>query len=133
MSETIFHGGAQSRLDYGRHGRAETDFKVRFNEATSEKAREIREMLEPVSASIRTEVASVRSGVASLAMKKNRPNWSEVLSLDVISFLRYYCRLRLDVVRGSHKTQRPLGIRYRWQDWRYREHLKRVENKAWGS
>ncbi len=132
MTETNYHGGVRSRLVYGRYGRAETDFKVNFN-AVSEKAREIREMLEPVSASIRSEVASVRSEVASIAKKRTRPNWSEVLSLDVISFLRYYCQLRLDVLRGSHKTHRPLGLIYRWQDWQYREHLKRVENKTWGS
>ena len=132
MSKTGYQSGAWSRLDYGRRGRAETDFKVSFN-AVSEKAREIREMLEPVSASIRSDVASVRSGVASIASKRTRPNWSEVLSLDVISFLRYYCQLRLDVLRGLHKTQRPLGLIYRWQDWRYREHLKRVKNKTWGS
>lgn len=99
------------------------DFKVKLNQA-SENAREIREMLEPVSASLRASVAAVTE-------HRTRPKWSEVLSLDVFSFLRYYCRLRLDVWRGVHKTQRPLGIAYRWQDWQYREHLKRVENKAW--
>ena len=132
MSETGCHGDARSRLDYGPHGRAEMDFRVTFRKV-SDKARDIREMMEPVSASIRSEVASVQSEMASIVRKRTRPDWSEVLSLDVISFLRYYCRLRLDVLRGLHTTQRPLGIRYRWQDWKYREHLRRVENKAWGS
>lgn len=59
--------------------------------------------------------------------------WSEVLTLDVVWLLWFYCRLRLEVLRGAHKTQRPLGIVYRWRDWEYQQPLKRVESKSWSA
>lgn len=65
--------------------------------------------------------------------ENTRLDWSKVLWLDIVSFLFYYGRLRFDVLRGTHKTVRPLGIGYRWRDWQYQQHLKRVENKSWGS
>jgi len=49
----------------------------------------------------------------------------------VLAFLRYYVRLRVDVLLGRHKTSRPLGLRYRWRQWQYTQHLKWLQERAW--
>ncbi len=49
----------------------------------------------------------------------------------MLSFLRYYCKLRLDVLLGRYSAARPLGIRYRWQVWKYQRHVERARDKGW--
>ena len=49
----------------------------------------------------------------------------------MISFLLYYVRLRADVLLGRHKTSRPLGLRYRWRQWQYMQHLKWLKGREW--
>lgn len=49
----------------------------------------------------------------------------------MLSFLRYYVRLRAEVLLGRHKTSRPLGLRYRWKQWQYTQHLKWLKERAW--
>jgi len=49
----------------------------------------------------------------------------------VLSFLLYYVRLRIDVLLGRHQTSRPLGPRYRWRQWQYTQHLRRLKNREW--
>ena len=49
----------------------------------------------------------------------------------MLSFLRYYVRLRADVLLGRHKTSRPLGLRYRWRQWRYTQHMKWIKERGW--
>ena len=49
----------------------------------------------------------------------------------MLSFLRYYARLRVEVLLGRHKTSRPLGPRYRWRQWHYTQHLKRLRGREW--
>jgi hypothetical protein len=49
----------------------------------------------------------------------------------VLSFLRYYVRLRVNVLLGRHNTSRPLGLRYRWQQWQYTQHLKWITERGW--
>ncbi len=43
---------------------------------------------------------------------------------DVRAFLRYYFKLRFDVLRGRHQTSYPLGIWWRWRNWRHNQRLK---------
>lgn len=47
------------------------------------------------------------------------------------TFLRYYGKLMAGVMLGRRKVTRPLGIMYRWRQWRYAEHLKRTQARAW--
>jgi hypothetical protein len=49
----------------------------------------------------------------------------------VLSFLLYYVRLRAGVLLGRHKTSRPLGLSYRWRQWQYTQHLKRIKGREW--
>ncbi len=49
----------------------------------------------------------------------------------MLSFLLYYVRLRVKVQLGRHKTSRPLGLRYRWRQWQYTQHLKRLKGREW--
>lgn len=49
----------------------------------------------------------------------------------MLSFLLYYVRLRVEVLLGFHKTAHPLGLRYRWRQWQYTQHLKRVKGREW--
>jgi len=42
------------------------------------------------------------------------------LSTNPLAFLRYYLKLRLDVLLGRHRTPRPLGIAWRWRHWKQR-------------
>ncbi len=41
-------------------------------------------------------------------------------STNPLAFLRYYVKLRLDVLLGRHHTPRPLGIGWRWRHWKHR-------------
>lgn len=41
-------------------------------------------------------------------------------STNPFAFLRYYVKLRLDVLLGGHRTPRPLGIVWRWRHWKQR-------------
>jgi hypothetical protein len=36
-----------------------------------------------------------------------------------VRFLGYYGKLLLTVVLRTHRTSRPLGIKYRWRNWRH--------------
>ena len=49
----------------------------------------------------------------------------------MLSFLLYYVRLRVEVVLGRHRTSRPLGLRYRWRQWQYTQHLKWLKERGW--
>ena len=49
----------------------------------------------------------------------------------MLSFLLYYVRLRVEVMLGRHRTSRSLGLRYRWRQWRYTQHLKRLKGREW--
>ena len=49
----------------------------------------------------------------------------------MLSFLRYYVRLRVNALLGRHTTSRPLGLRYRWRQWQYTQHLKWLKERAW--
>jgi hypothetical protein len=49
----------------------------------------------------------------------------------VLSFLMYYVRLRVEVLLGHHRTSRPLGLRYRWRQWQYTQHLRWLKNREW--
>ena len=49
----------------------------------------------------------------------------------MLSFLLYYIRLRADVLLGRHNTSRPLGLRYRWRQWQYTQHLKWLKERGW--
>ncbi len=51
----------------------------------------------------------------------------------VLSFLGYYCKLRIRALLGRHRTPRPLGVRFRWQVWNYRQHVKRVQDRDWSA
>jgi hypothetical protein len=51
--------------------------------------------------------------------------------LELISFLKYYSRLRLEVLLGRRATSRPLGIAYRWKVWNYVRHIERVRKREW--
>jgi DNA-directed RNA polymerase specialized sigma24 family protein len=35
----------------------------------------------------------------------------------LISFLFYYCKVRLGTISGTYRTYHPLDIRWRWQHW----------------
>ena len=41
-------------------------------------------------------------------------------STNPFAFLRYYVKLRLNVLLGGHRTPRPLGIVWRWRHWKQR-------------
>ena len=49
----------------------------------------------------------------------------------MLSFLWYYVRLRVNVLLGRHQTSRPLGLRYRWRQWQYTQHLKWLKGREW--
>ena len=51
----------------------------------------------------------------------------------MFSFLRYYVRLRVEVLLGRRTAGGPLGLRYRWRYWRYTQHLKRLKERSWQS
>jgi hypothetical protein len=46
-------------------------------------------------------------------------------------FLRHYARLRLDVLRGRHTTERPLGVGFRWRQWQYERNMRRIKERRW--
>jgi len=41
-------------------------------------------------------------------------------STNPFAFLRYYVKLRLNVLLGRHRTPRPLGLGWRWRHWKNR-------------
>jgi hypothetical protein len=41
-------------------------------------------------------------------------------STNPFAFLRYYVKLRFDVLLGQHETPRPLDIGWRWRHWKRR-------------
>ena len=49
----------------------------------------------------------------------------------MLAFLAYYLRLRWDVLTGRRQTSRPLGVRYRWRQWEYGQHQRRVLERDW--
>ena len=49
----------------------------------------------------------------------------------MLSFLLYYVRLRVDVLLGRHQTSRPLGLRYRWRQWQYMQHMRWIKGREW--
>jgi hypothetical protein len=49
----------------------------------------------------------------------------------MLSFLRYYIRLRVAVLLGRHQTSRPLGLRYRWRQWQYTQHMNWLKGREW--
>ena len=49
----------------------------------------------------------------------------------MFGFLRYYLRLRWEVLTGRRQTTGPLGIRYRWRQWQYEQFLRRVRERDW--
>jgi hypothetical protein len=49
----------------------------------------------------------------------------------MLSFLWYYVWLRVNVLFGRHKTSHPLGLRYRWRQWQYTQHLKWLKGREW--
>ena len=49
----------------------------------------------------------------------------------MLSFLRYYIRLRVAVLLGRHQTSRPLGLRYRWRQCQYTQHMKWLKEREW--
>ena len=49
----------------------------------------------------------------------------------MLSFLLYYVRLRVDVLLGRHQTTRSLGLRYRWRQWQYTQHLRWLKDRTW--
>lgn len=49
----------------------------------------------------------------------------------MLSFLEYYIRLRVGVLLGRRTTARPLGLCYRWRQWQYMQHQKRLSERSW--
>lgn len=47
-------------------------------------------------------------------------------TLEAISFLWYFVRLRLNVALGQYYTANPIDIRWRW---RYYQHLQQIEHR----
>lgn len=55
------------------------------------------------------------------------PAWSHDESMqpsEVLSFMRYYVKLRLKVLLGLHQTTHSLGIKYRWRNWQHQHRNK---------
>jgi len=38
---------------------------------------------------------------------------------EVVSFVWYYIKLRLNVLLGRHQTSHSLGVKYRWRTWQH--------------
>ena len=71
------------------------------------------------SAAVRPDGAGLRSG----------PRREQ--GVEVFGFLRYYLRLRWEVLTGRRQTTRPLGVGFRWRQWKYERHLRRVQERDW--
>ncbi|MGI9107876.1 MAG: hypothetical protein ACR2G4_16695 [Pyrinomonadaceae bacterium] len=52
------------------------------------------------------------------------PNEEKTHSANPLAFLRYYLKLRLDVMLGRHRTPRPLDLDWRWRHWKQRRKRK---------
>jgi hypothetical protein len=37
--------------------------------------------------------------------------------MEKVLFSFYYFKLRLNVLMGKHKTEHPLGLKWRWKHW----------------
>jgi hypothetical protein len=51
----------------------------------------------------------------------------------LLAFLKYFARLRLEVLLGRRAASAPLGLGYRWRLWQYRRHVERLKTRAWQS